>query len=73
MRVRIKHWRKFRQMTQQELAALMGISQPTLSRLETGQTSITLAALNQCATALDIPLEALYSIDAPNGQEHPHA
>ena len=73
MYVLIKHWRKMRQMTQEDLAALVGISQPTLSRLENGEVPVTLETLSKCARALEIPLEQLYSVAPPhNGQEHAH-
>lgn len=41
-------------LTQRELAAMMGTSQPKVSRLEAGEDNVTLATLQRAASALDI-------------------
>ena len=68
MEVLIKQRRKERKMSQQELAALIGVSQSTLSRIETGELRVTLAFLSEVATALDLTIEALYQ-----DKDHAHA
>ena len=49
------------QLTQRELAAMMGTSQPKVSRLEAGEDNVTLATLQRAASALGIDPATLLS------------
>ena len=51
--------RKFRGMTQEELALTAGISRPYLTEIETGKKDGSIRALKSIAGALDVSLELL--------------
>jgi len=53
----IKVWREYRGLTQQQLAAMAGISKPYLSQLETSKRKGTTDVLSAIAKALDLSLE----------------
>jgi DNA-binding XRE family transcriptional regulator len=56
----VKAWRKHRKLTQEELAASVGISKPYMSQIESRKrvgTSDILAALSK---ALNVPMELLH-------------
>jgi len=53
----IKVWREYRGLTQQQLAAMAGISKPYLSQLETSKRIGTTDVLSAIAKALDLSLE----------------
>ncbi len=55
----IKVIRKFRGMTQAELAEASGISRPYLTEIETGKKDGSIRALKSIAGALDVSLEVL--------------
>lgn len=55
----IKIIRKYRGMTQDELATEAGISRPYLTEIETGRKEGSLRSLKAIATALNVPLEKL--------------
>lgn len=55
----IKIIRKYRGMTQDELATEAGISRPYLTEIETGRKEGSLRSLKSIATALNVPLEKL--------------
>ena len=55
----IKIIRKFRGMTQGDLAEAAGISRPYLTEIETGRKDGSVRALKSIAGALDISLELL--------------
>ncbi|MED5337363.1 MAG: XRE family transcriptional regulator, partial [Pseudomonadota bacterium] len=57
----IRRQRKRRDMTVASLADAAGLSQGMLSKIETGQTSASLATLSRLAEALTVPLSALFS------------
>ena len=57
----IKVWRKYRRLTQQQLADNAGISKPYLSQLETGKRMGTTDVLSASAKALDVSLEQVTS------------
>ena len=57
----IRRERKRRDMTVASLADAAGLSQGMLSKIETGQTSASLATLSRLAEALTVPLSALFS------------
>lgn len=50
----LKQWRKFRDMTQQELGNKVGLTKASISRLETGETGYTQETLEALADALGI-------------------
>ena len=68
MEVLIKKWRKVRKLTQEELADRLGISQPTLSRLESGQLRMTISQLSKFSKELQVSMDDLLTTD-----EDPHA
>lgn len=51
--------RRFRQMTQRDLAAAAGLSRPYLAEIETGRKAGSIPALRALATALAVPLALL--------------
>ncbi len=53
----IKVWREYRNLTQQQLAEMVGISKPYLSQLETGKRTGTTDVLSAIAKVLDVSLE----------------
>lgn len=55
----IKVIRKFRGMTQGDLAEASGISRPYLTEIETGRKDGSIRALKSIAGALDVSLEVL--------------
>jgi DNA-binding XRE family transcriptional regulator len=55
----LRVWRKFRTLTQQQLADKAGISKPYLSQLEAGKRRGTAEVLKRLAQALDVSLEDL--------------
>lgn len=55
----IKVVRKFRGMTQGDLAEAAGISRPYLTEIETGRKDGSIRALKSIAGALDVSLEVL--------------
>jgi transcriptional regulator with XRE-family HTH domain len=57
---RIKTIRKLRGLTQEQLCAETGFSQPTVSRLESGDDSFTLRTVARLAAALHVPLSQLF-------------
>jgi DNA-binding XRE family transcriptional regulator len=52
-------WRRFRGLTQEQLAAVVGISKPYLSQLETGKRRGTTAVLGRLAQSLDLSIDDL--------------
>ncbi len=60
----IKYWRQLRDLTQETLAARIGISQELLSRYELGRVQgIPYRRLGQIARGLDIAIDALLEGD----------
>lgn len=55
----IRAWRKFKNMTQDDLAAKVGLSTPGISMIENGKQGVTLAKLAQIAEAFGITLPEL--------------
>jgi len=55
----IKIIRKFRGLTQDDLAAAAGLSRPYLTEIETGRKEGSIRSLKALAKALDVPLEKL--------------
>jgi DNA-binding XRE family transcriptional regulator len=55
----VKVWREYRELTQQQLADLVGISKPYLSQIETGKRAGTTDVLSALAKALNVSIEHL--------------
>ncbi len=55
----IKVLRKFRSMTQAELAETSGLSRPYLAEIETGRKEGSLTALKNLASALQVDISAI--------------
>ncbi|MHC1781322.1 MAG: helix-turn-helix domain-containing protein [Anaerolineaceae bacterium] len=55
----IKVWREYRGLTQQETAAISGISIPYLSQLETGKRKGSLEVMSALAKTLNMSLDFL--------------
>ncbi len=55
----IKIIRKFRGMTQDDLASASGLSRPYLTEIETGRKEGSIRSLKSIAKALNVPLEKL--------------
>ena len=62
-RMNIAPLRKQRGLTQEDLADLTKLTQPTISRAERGDDGATLATFKSIAAALQVPLEALFSAE----------
>lgn len=56
--------RKLKGWNQEQLAEVAGVEQPTISRIERGDTGVTLRNLYNVATALGVPLYQLFTEDA---------
>ena len=63
--------RQFRDLTQDELAAAVGITQNYLSNLETGKRKGPLALHRKFANALGVPLELLSTIAVSEQEAEP--
>lgn len=63
----IRHFRKQRGWTQEDLANAIGVKRATISKYENGTISPSLDQLKAIADALDISLTALLLYDAPLG------
>lgn len=55
----LKHFRSLHQLTQRDLAALLGFDQSYISKLENGQNLRDLATLKHISTCLGIPMQWL--------------
>lgn len=61
----IREWRKYRKLTQEELAEMVGLSNGAISQLETGRINYTQGTLEDIADALGCTAGDLLSRD-PN-------
>ncbi len=57
----IRQARETAEMTQRQLARVMGTSQAAVARLEAGGTSATLTTLHKAAAALDLRVTVAFS------------
>jgi transcriptional regulator with XRE-family HTH domain len=57
----ISHYRRLRNLKQDQLAEIVGISQPHISRLENGDEGPPLSLFREIAEALDVSLPDLLS------------
>lgn len=59
----LRQWRKFRKLTQEQLAERVGLTAPSVSQLETGKQGFTDQSLAQYASALKCTPAELLSFD----------
>ncbi len=57
---RIREIRKTRKMTQDDLADKCNFEKGNLSRIETGQTNLTMRSLLRISQALEVPIADLF-------------
>lgn len=69
VRTRIRHYRKLRNLTQTDLARLIGTTAATVSRLETADMTISMDWLQKLAEALRVQVTDL--IDSPHSNRVP--
>jgi transcriptional regulator with XRE-family HTH domain len=62
---RIRHLRQQRGLTQQALAAAVGVEAETVSRVETGAVAMSIANLALVSAALECTLSDLFAVAAP--------
>ena len=57
---RIREIRKTKKMTQDDLADKCNFEKGNLSRIETGQTNLTIRSLLRISNALEVPIATLF-------------
>ncbi|MEN0000949.1 MAG: helix-turn-helix transcriptional regulator [Pseudomonadota bacterium] len=57
--INVRHWRKVREMSQEELAARAGLHPTYVSGIETGARNPTLRVVGRIAVALEVEAAAL--------------
>lgn len=62
---RLAQWRKAHNLTQQQLADRLGISQQTLAHYEVGRLRVAVSMLTTVADELQVPIEALIHDEQP--------
>lgn len=62
---KLKRWRDMHEMSQEQLADLLGTSKQVISRYETNQRTPKITIAQEYATALGVPLSALIDDSAP--------
>jgi DNA-binding XRE family transcriptional regulator len=73
MRPRFREWREARNMTQQQVADILGVTQPAVMKWETEQRKTSLALITRYANAFDehplqfIALEMSAALGGDNG------
>lgn len=60
---RLAEVRRARQLTQEQLAELVGVDPQTIQRAETGRTALSLVRLRTIAQALGIALAELFAVE----------
>jgi transcriptional regulator with XRE-family HTH domain len=58
---RIREIRKIKKMTQDDLADKCNFEKGNLSRIETGQTNLTMRSLLKISQALEVPIAELFT------------
>lgn len=61
--------RKARKLRQEDLAEMVGVKQPHISRIEKGDEGPPLSLFRQIANALDVPLAALFSDERSTAEQ----
>ncbi|MEM8986825.1 MAG: helix-turn-helix transcriptional regulator [Pseudomonadota bacterium] len=64
----VRSLRLARDMKQERLAALIGVSQKTISLIENGRVATSIARLQEIAEALDVPLSWLFQFPEESDQ-----
>ncbi len=64
---RIRHWRRLRGLSQQELGRAVGLSKSTISKLERGELRLRDVAIAELVDALDVPAGELLGDYASGG------
>ena len=59
----IRRWREHYEMKCEDLASKIGICKASLSKIENGQTNITVNRITQIATALELTSQLLLTSD----------
>jgi transcriptional regulator with XRE-family HTH domain len=67
--MRVAQIRKAKGLSQSELASMIGVEQPTISRIEKGSDGVTLRLLNQVAEALGVETASLFIDSRVEGEE----
>lgn len=67
---RVRDLRLARAVTQEELAAVLGVKRESMSRYESGERAITIALLLDIAAALEQPITAFLPGGETNGSAH---
>lgn len=57
---RLKKYRQLKQMTQEELAAMVGVRRETIMRLEKAQYNPSLRLAVEISRAVDAPIEEIF-------------
>jgi transcriptional regulator with XRE-family HTH domain len=65
MPVRLRHWRERRGYSVRELARRAGVGFVTVSRIENGHMSPTVAMLEKLAKALGISVRQFFAVEQP--------
>jgi transcriptional regulator with XRE-family HTH domain len=74
MKSMIRHYRRQKGMTQQDLAEVIGRSRSIVAEYELGTTRVPQPILWKIAKCLEVPVDLLFEEEiAPNGQEPVHA
>lgn len=60
---KIKRLRELKQIKQEDMAHRMGMSQPSYSRLESGETKVDISKLEKIAQIMELKLEEILSFD----------
>lgn len=59
----IKHLRELNELTQEYIASQLNISTRAYSKIETGETQLTLKRLNEISEILNVPPEVILTFD----------
>jgi transcriptional regulator with XRE-family HTH domain len=60
---KIKRLRELKNIKQEDMAHRLGMSQPSYSRLESGETKVDLSKLEKIAQLMELKLEEILSFD----------
>jgi transcriptional regulator with XRE-family HTH domain len=67
VRIKLREWRLVKIMTQEELSKLSGVTEATISRIESGQHEARISTIRKLASALGIEPQVL--VAGPGGDE----
>ena len=63
---RLKKYRQMKDMTQEQLAVLVGVRRETIMRLEKAQYNPSLKMAIDISRAVEAPIEEIFLFDSPN-------